>query len=134
MERTDHPEDDQRRHDQSGLHTCPPGRDDVNLVLLRGRVVTAPDVRRFESGATSIRYLATIRQVSGRYRLDVIPITVWNPPEALIRSAGTTADRICVIGTIQRRFWPSEAETAAPRSRIEVVASDVHIEPAAEPG
>jgi len=101
------------------------GLEDLNLLLLRGRVVAEPEIREFSSGVAMIRYLATVTTPEPRRRLDVIPISYWDPPEALLRRPGRVRNRICVLGTVQRRFWPQR--TGGVRSRIEVVASEVHV-------
>lgn len=115
MDRTSIPEDDLSADDE-----------DVNVVLLRGNVVAEPEIRHFDSGSVSIRYLTTVRVTEPRRRLDVIPVTLWDPPEDLMRHPGNSHDRIWVLGSVQRRFWPMASDDRS-RSRIEVVANRIDI-------
>ncbi|MBT8200186.1 MAG: single-stranded DNA-binding protein [Acidimicrobiia bacterium] len=115
MDRTSIPEDDLSFDDE-----------DVNIVVLRGNVVAEPEIRHFDSGAVMIRYLTTVRVTVPKRRLDVIPVTLWDPPEDLMRRPGTSHDRIWVLGSVQRRFWPMASHDRR-RSRIEVVANRIDI-------
>ncbi len=102
------------------------GDEDLNVVILRGRVVAEPEIRRFDSGAVLIRYLATVRVKKPRPRLDVIPVYLWDPPESLVQRPGSSHDRIWVLGSVQRRFWPM-ATNDRSRSRIEVIAQRIDV-------
>lgn len=127
-EHTDDPVDEKGTHHDPGAGRSKRWIDnDINLLMLRGRVVAEPEIRKFETGATLIRYLATVTSPEPRRRLDVIPVSYWDPPENLLRSPGRVRDRICVLGSIQRRFWPQAPGQVS--SRIEVVASEVHVRP-----
>ena len=98
-----------------------PGRpDDTNQVSLVGRLATAPDVRSFASGASLARLLVTTRLKTDRPRTDVVPVTLWDPPEAVKQVE--RGELVEVVGSVQRRFW-SDGE--GRKSRIEVVASSV---------
>ncbi len=52
---------------------------DVNLVVLKGRLAADAEYRTYESGATALRLLVTIRLTEPRQRIDVIPVTMWDP-------------------------------------------------------
>lgn len=92
---------------------------DFNIVVLAGKLAAPPEVRRFESGTTLVRSLLTVRTDSPRRRVDVVPVTLWDPdPEHVIFQI-STGDGIWVTGAVQRRFW-SDAE--GRRSRLEIVA------------
>jgi single-stranded DNA-binding protein len=97
---------------------------DLNLIVLCGRLAVPPEIKLFESGTRLIRYLVTVRSESPRRRVDVIPVSVWDPPDDLVEAAPETGRRIWVCGSVQRRFW--EAPDGR-RSRIEVVAEQVNI-------
>lgn len=88
---------------------------DLNLTVLCGRLAVDAEVKNFESGAVLIRYLVTTRIESPRSRVDVIPVTLWDPDPDLIANPGRQGDRIWVCGSVQRRYW-----------RIEVVAEQVN--------
>jgi single-stranded DNA-binding protein len=72
----------------------------------------------------------TVRSESPRRRVDVIPVSVWDPPDDLVEAAPETGRRIWVCGSVQRRFW--EAPDGR-RSRIEVVAEQVNIHDVDQP-
>jgi single-stranded DNA-binding protein len=97
---------------------------DLNLIVLCGRLAVPPEIKVFESGTRLIRYLVTVRSEEPRRRVDVIPVSMWDPPQDLIDEAPETGQRIWACGSVQRRFW--EAPDGR-RSRIEVVAEQVTI-------
>ena len=69
-----------------------------------------------------MRFLVTIRLAEPRKRIDVIPVTLWDPTRELVRKPPVRGDRIWFTGNVQRRFW--EAPDGR-RSRVEVVAHQV---------
>ena len=93
---------------------------DLNLVVLSGRLAAPPELRDFESGLRLVRYLVTVRVDEPRHRVDVLPVTLWDPPDDA--PLPTVGERVWVAGAVQRRFW-SNAE--GRRSRLEVVAEQV---------
>lgn len=97
---------------------------DLNLVVLCGRVATEPELRVFESGASLVRILLTIRTEHHRARIDLIPVVVWDPPEVLTDGSVATGDRIWVSGMLRRRFW-TDADSDNKRSRIEVIGQQI---------
>jgi single-stranded DNA-binding protein len=102
---------------------------DLNLVVLAGRLAAPPEIRQFESGSRLLRYLVTVCSEDPR-RVDVVPVTLWDPPDDLIDAEPAPGRRVWVAGGVQRRFW-SGAE--GRRSRLEVVADQVCLrEPSAE--
>jgi single-stranded DNA-binding protein len=104
---------------------------DLNLVVLCGRLATDAEVRVFDSGTRLIRYLVTVRTDHPRSRVDVIPVTLWDPPDELVEDPGEKASRIWVCGSVQKRFWESPD---GRRSRLEVVAVQVNFDEADELG
>ena len=95
---------------------------DLNLVVLAGRLAAPPEIRLFESGARLGRYLVTVRSERPARRVDVIPVTVWDPPDALVDAEPGPGRRLWVVGAVQRRFW---AGSEGRRSRLEVVVEQV---------
>jgi single-stranded DNA-binding protein len=96
---------------------------DLNLIVLCGRLAVDAEVREFDSGARLIRYLVTVRVDHPRRRVDVVPVTLWDPVEDLVTQPGEKGDRIWVCGSVQRRYWESPD---GRRSRVEVVAEQVN--------
>ena len=97
---------------------------DMNLVVLTGTLATAPELREFESGARLLRLLVTVRQDEPRRRVDVVPVTLWDPPSALISENLERGRRVMVVGAAQRRFWEAKE---GRKNRVEIVAD--HVEP-----
>lgn len=93
---------------------------DCNIVVLAGHLATDPDLRVFPGGTRLLHLLVTVRSREPRRRVDVVPVSWWDPPSGtddLVRGS-----RIWVAGAVQRRFCSTGA---AHRSRIEVVAHHV---------
>lgn len=95
---------------------------DLNLVVLSGRLAAPPEIRQFESGSRLARYLITVRSEQPASRVDVVPVTVWDPPDELVDATPAPGTRLWVAGSVQRRFWSAQE---GRRSRIEVVADQV---------
>jgi single-stranded DNA-binding protein len=102
---------------------------DLNLIVLCGRLAVDGELRVFDSGAKLIRYLVTTRVDFPRRRIDVVPVTTWDPPEELVDHPGDKGERIWVCGSLQRRYWESPD---GRRSRIEVVAEQVNFKDVAD--
>jgi single-stranded DNA-binding protein len=95
---------------------------DLNLVVLAGKLASAPELRVFESGARLLRLLVIVTSEEPVRRTDVVPVTLWNPDPELVEAELTAGTRVWVAGSVQRRFW------SAPdgrRSRLEIVADQV---------
>ena len=103
---------------------------DLNLVVLCGRLAAPAEIRQFENGSRLARYLVTVRSEEPR-RVDVLPVTLWDPPDALVDAEPAPGQPMWVAGSVQRRFW-SGAE--GRRSRIEVIADQVCLRPEAGEG
>jgi single-stranded DNA-binding protein len=95
---------------------------DMNLVLLNGHLAAPAEVREFESGTRLVRYLLTVRSETPRRRVDVIPVTLWDPADDLVDDAPGAGIPLWVTGSVQRRFWEGPD---GRRSRLEVVATHV---------
>ncbi len=96
---------------------------DLNLVVLCGRLAVDGEPRVFDSGSRQIRYLVTVRSDAPRRRSDVIPVTLWDPPEDLFETPGEKNQRVWVCGSVQKRYWESPD---GRRSRLEVIAEQVN--------
>jgi single-strand DNA-binding protein len=98
---------------------------DLNVVVLAGRLAAPPEVRLFATGARLVRYLLTVR-TEDPPRVDVLPVTLWDPPEELVEAAPDPGRRLWLTGSVQRRFWSG---SEGRRSRLEVVAAQVCLRP-----
>lgn len=78
---------------------------DLNLIVLCGRLAVDGELRVFDSGARLVRYLVTTRVDYPHRRVDVIPVTLWDPPHDLVDNPGEKGERIWVCGSVQRRYW-----------------------------
>ena len=103
---------------------------DLNLIVLCGRLATEPELQVFDSGTRLMRLLVTVRSEEPRKRVDVIPVTYWDPPDDLADELPERDTRVWVCGAIQRRFWESPD---GRRSRVEVIAEQVHLKDVGEP-
>ena len=94
------------------------------MLCLTGTLATAPELREFESGARLLRLLVTVRQDEPRKRVDVVPVTLWDPPADLVSENLERGRRVMVVGAAQRRFWEAKE---GRKNRVEIVAE--HVEP-----
>jgi single-stranded DNA-binding protein len=97
---------------------------DLNLVVLCGRLATDPEFRVFDSGTKMVRFLVTVRSDIPRRRIDVVPVTLWDPDDEIATDPPTKGQRIWVCGSVQRRYWES---SDGRRSRLEVMAEQIHV-------
>ncbi|MEZ5176163.1 MAG: single-stranded DNA-binding protein [Acidimicrobiia bacterium] len=95
---------------------------DLNLAILSGHLAATPEHRSFSSGSSLLRFLVTIRSTTPRRRVDVIPVTWWDPDPEAVAGAYESGQPIWVCGSVQRRFWSTDD---GRRSRIEIIAHDV---------
>ncbi|NNC91338.1 MAG: single-stranded DNA-binding protein [Acidimicrobiia bacterium] len=102
---------------------------DFNHVVLAGTLAVAPDLREFESGARLLRLLVTVHSAEPRRRVDVVPVTLWDPPATLLADKLERGRRVFVVGGVQRRFWAAQE---GRRNRVEIVAHHVAARPIAE--
>lgn len=95
---------------------------DLNLVVVSGRLAAPPELRQFESGARLARYLVTVRSDEPSRRVDVLPVTLWDPDEELLDADPAPGRRVFAVGSVQRRFWSA---TEGRRSQLELIADQV---------
>lgn len=96
---------------------------DLNLVVLSGRLAAETETRAGET--PMVRLLVTVRQEAPRRRIDVVPVTCFDPPDELLGGGFGAGTPVWIAGSVQRRF------TDAPdgrRGRLEVVASEVRFD------
>jgi single-strand DNA-binding protein len=95
---------------------------DLNLVVLSGRLAAPPELRVLDSGTRLVRYLVTVSTEDPRHRIDVLPVTLWHPPEDVLSL--DVGERVFVVGSVQRRFWSNPERR---RSRLEIVAEHIAV-------
>ncbi len=99
---------------------------DLNLVVLAGRIAAPPELRELDSGTRLARFLVAVRSTMPQRRVDVVPITLWDPGEDLLGDLPSPGRRLWVAGSVQRRF--REAADGR-RSRLEIVAHQIEVVP-----
>jgi single-stranded DNA-binding protein len=102
---------------------------DLNLVFICGRVASAPDLRRYDSGSSQLRILVTVRSDHPRRRIDVLPVTIWDPEDRLVDPGVQVGSRVMVAGIVQRSFWDGPE---GRRSRLEVIGRHITVHDPAE--
>ncbi len=95
---------------------------DLNLIVVCGRMASEPEIRRFDSGSRMARLLITVRSDQPHRRIDVLPVSWWDPDDAFLESPPAVGSRLWISGAVQRRFWDGEN---GRRSRLEIVAEHV---------
>jgi single-stranded DNA-binding protein len=98
---------------------------DLNLVFICGRVASPPDLRSFASGTRQLRMLVTVRSDHPRRRIDVVPVTVWDPEDELVVPGIEVGSRVMVAGVVQRSFWDGPE---GRRSRLEVIGRHITVQ------
>jgi single-stranded DNA-binding protein len=93
--------------------------EDRNIVVLSGALAAPTELRRFSSGSAMLRLLLTVRTFQPRRRIDVVPVVLWDPDEALLQPPLVPGDRLWVSAAVQRRFWSAPD---GKQSRVEIVA------------
>jgi single-stranded DNA-binding protein len=99
---------------------------DFNHVTLAGTLAVAPELREFDSGVRLLRLLVTVRSAEPRRRVDVVPVTLWEPPDSLLMENLERGRRVFVVGAVQRRFWEAKE---GRKNRVEIVAEHVAARP-----
>lgn len=97
---------------------------DINLAVLCGRLATAPEVQVFDTGTRIMRFLVSVAADRPRRRIDVIPVTLWDPSEDLVGNPPEQNSRVWVTGVVQRR---AEDGPEGRRTRIQIVADQVTV-------
>lgn len=87
----------------------------INLVVLRGRVSSPPEVRVLPSGSRLLTL--ALRVPTSDPASTSVPVAVWEPASWL--DAVGPDDELLVTGTVRRRFFRAGGATGA---RVEVQA------------
>ena len=90
----------------------------MNIVVLRGTLSSAPQVRELPSGSTVLSYEVTVRPEEGP--TETVPVSWFEaPPSASSLAEGA---EVVVTGRVRRRFFRVQARTG---SRTDVLAEAV---------
>jgi len=100
----------------------------VNTVVIAGRIAAPPELRELDPGTRLLRYLVATESGTPTRRVDVIPVTKWDPSDVLVADPGSPGMSIEIVGSVQRRFWAADME-GGRRSRLEIVADDIVLVP-----
>ena len=84
----------------------------MNVVVLRGRVSSEPNLRELGSGSVVMNIDLTTRVNDVN---TSVPLVWFDPPAKAQFAEG---DEVCLVGTVRRRFFRSGGST---QSRTEVV-------------
>lgn len=95
---------------------------DFNVVVIAGTVAVEPEIRTFDSGATLMRLLVTVRTTEPQRRIDVIPVIQWNPNPDDLPEGPVRGRIVFVAGAVQRRFW---SDDSGRLSKVEIVAHEI---------
>jgi len=99
---------------------------DINITIISGRIAAEPEVTYHASGTTSVDILVTNRSAKPRRRIDVLPVTMWDPSEELIDDLRDSRGMgVLVTGSVQRRFWSA---IAGRNSRVVIVADSIELD------
>ncbi len=93
---------------------------DLNLMVLCGRLVSEPETRRFDTGATQLRMLVAVGSPIPSPRFDVLPVVYWKPPASLLDGSLRADTRVWISGTVRRL-----STDAGTSRRLEIVASSM---------
>jgi single-strand DNA-binding protein len=91
----------------------------MNVVVLQGAVVRAPEIRELPSGSRLVSF--DVRTVGPDERAETVPVA-WADPPGADEDALVGDVEVLVVGRVRRRFFRSGGAT---QSRTEVVAERV---------
>ena len=98
--------------------------EDLNLAVVCGRLATAPELSVHDSGARTLTFLVTVAARRPRRRIDVVPVTMYDPPDELVDDLPGANARVWVTGVVQRR---AQDGPEGRRTRMEIVADQVAV-------
>lgn len=98
----------------------------LNLVVLCGRLVSAPDPRVRDSGTRELRMLLNVSSDEPRRRIDVLPVTLLDFDEETLHTVLEPGASLWVTASVQRRFTDGFEGRS---SRLEIIAHQVARDP-----
>lgn len=97
---------------------------DLNIVVICGRIAAEPERRTLASGTRILRLLVSVRTSEPARRVDVLPVSKWDPTDQEWDGEYNVGDRVWVAAKVQRRFWAGED---GRRSRLELIAEQIQV-------
>jgi len=97
---------------------------DYNVAVIAGTLAAPPEIREFESGSRFIRFLITTRAEEPRRRVDVVPVTLWDPDDDIVAADLPPGRRMWAAGALQRRYWSS---ANGRQNRLEFIAHAIQL-------
>lgn len=94
---------------------------DINLSMVSGRLALAPLVEHQSDGAVLARMLVLVRSPR-RSRVDVVPVTMANPPPELLAEGIGSGTGVYLAGGLMRRC---AADVLSTSTRLELVADSL---------
>ena len=86
---------------------------DLNLIVLCGRLAVEPELKEFDSGSRLVRLLVTVRSDEPRRRVDVVPVTLWDPPQDLLEDGPLPFGKLLLLHEMDEQLLARAAEDAA---------------------
>lgn len=90
----------------------------MNIVIIRGVLLRAPELRELPSGDRLAQFEVTVRRPDRP--TASVPVALFDPPKRTLELA--SGAEVVVTGEVRRRFFRTPAGTG---SRTEVVATQV---------
>lgn len=95
----------------------------INQVNLMGRLTRDPEQRTTQSGKSVVNFTLAVND--GEDRAEFFDITAWNKTGELVAKYLSKGRQCIVVGRLNTSSW-EDKETGKKRSRVEVVANEVH--------
>lgn len=96
---------------------------DINCSAVSGRLVIPPLVEYQPDGSILAEMLVLVRSAEGG-RVDVIPVTMPNPPGALLAKDVGSGTRLLLAGALKRKC---DMDSFSTSSRLQMVADSLAI-------
>ncbi len=101
---------------------------DMNVVVLVGRLTRDPDYRTTSNGTTVCRFSVAVnrRRKSGETWVDEVnyfDITYWRPPEG-VKAYLTKGRQVCIDGELRQDRWEQDGQS---RSKVDIVVNNLQL-------
>ena len=96
---------------------------DINFSAVSGRLVIPPLVEYQLDGSLRAEMLVLVRSADGG-RVDVVPVTMPNPPRALLTEDVGSGTRLHLAGALKRKC---DIDSFSTSSRLQMVADSLAI-------